>query len=303
MTKYNTEEIFKTILGLEQLERDSVLKHITIDNLTNIMSDRNTYCKAMTEIENQIREWEAAKFGLEKMSNNLKTENSKGIYEYANIEVMPEIDGYTFARLVNLVSNVTKKSLSSCSESVYTILWRLYFIKEHSINQVFNIKAMPDNVNKDDILDSVEVLKAFNIDFDKKLFWILNDISKNWKDYSSVEKTALVKSISGIRNVEVLSVLMENWRRVDDPVLCGEVEDILHSCRYISDSITTSENKENNKLNNEASLRKLRIDLLDAFGKSRNFLDILDDAAKCYDRANEDERQLIVKLFSGSLEG
>lgn len=291
---YSTEEIFKGILGMDKEERNSLLKHMTIDNLTSVVSDSNTFFKAMSEIETQIRDWEAAKSGIDKLSKNLKKENSNGIYKYANTEVMPEIDGYTFARLVNLVSKVTQKSLSSCSDSIYTILWRLYFIKEHSNNQ---LKSIPDSVNTDEILTSEEVLKTFNITFDKKLFWVLNDISKRWKDYSSVEKTALAKSISGIHNVEAFLVLMENWRGVDNPVICGEVEEILHSCRYISGSVL-----DNNTLDFEASLKKMNITIYDELVKSKNFQDVLDDAAKCYDRANEDERRLIVKLFSGSLE-
>lgn len=290
MTKYNTEETFKTILGLEQLERDSVLKHVTIDNLINIMSDRNTYCKAMTEIENQIREWEAAKFGLEKMSNNLKTENSKGVYKYANIEVIPEIDGYTFARLVNLVSNVTKKSLSSCSNSVYTILWRLYFIKDHSINQTFY--SIPDS---EDILLDEAVLKTFNIPFDKKLFWILDDISKKWKEYSPIQKEVLAKSISSIRNMETFLAMMEKWRSVDDPVICGEVEEILHSCKYISAS---TPNDKNVTKTFETCTNKLESLMLDKHGEYRKFIDVLDDVAKWYTNVGEDERKYIVTLFS-----
>lgn len=55
-----------------------------------------------------------------------------------------------------------------------------------------------------------------------------------------------------------------------------------------------------NKLDFEASLKKMGIAVHDEVGKSRSFRDVLDDVAKSYDSANEEERQSIVSLFSGS---
>lgn len=215
--KYTLNDILNVIQKLPDNEKEFMLKRVSVSDVLKIYNDRNEYCRLVKGIDDGIEEWKLWKSSVEGLYKELKKYDSETVYKYANIKVSPEIDGYTFARMVSVVANSRSKyeTFSSCGSDIMTIINRLYLIK------------MQHGDTKNDIGETVNILKSFNIDLDKKVFWILNDIHTKWGSYTLAQQAAIASLIIDGKDTEAFLALMENWDKIDNRVPSSDIKAIV----------------------------------------------------------------------------
>lgn len=258
---YSVEDIFAAISNLPKNEKEYVLKKLNINDLLITLNNRSAYCGTFKLIEDAVNEIKLMESSLTILNNELKKSNSNKIHDYANTKVLPEIDGYTFARMVDIVAEITQHALPDCSSRVYKILNRLYLIKANEFESDVELEK-----NK-------KMLEYLNVSLEGKVFWILDGIAKKWEDYSSVQQATIARSIADIRYQEVFYVLMVYWNRIDNRVSAKRVEEILNSCKEIA-NLVYDENKN-----------------------IRLFGDVVNDIANNWFSYSQKERDSIINLF------
>lgn len=226
--KYTLNDILKVVQKLPEAEKEFMLKRASVPDILNSYNNRNEYCRLVKHIEDGIDEWNLWKSSVESLYKELNKYDSDTVYKYANIKISPEIDGYCFARMVNVVAEVTQKDIEHCCVEVKLILDRLYMIKEYH--------GILFSKSKNDIMETVSILKSFNIDLDKKVFWILNDIHTKWETYTLAQQAAIASLIIDGSNTEIFLALMENWEKIDNRVPSATIEAIMSEIESIEDS-------------------------------------------------------------------
>lgn len=244
---YSLNDILEVASKLTEEEKDYLFKKSHISDALFLLNNKGKYNMALNAIENHKKELDTMKSSLENLEKALKKSNSDKVFEYANTKIMPEIDAYTFARMVNVVEDITQIKLSSCSTKVYKILERLFKIKEYKLDM--------NHKDDEDIHTSKNVLGNLFIPFDKKIFWILSEINNRWSNYTNFEKAAIAKAIGTAFCMETFLVLMENWSRVDNQVSGKRVKEILDSCKELT---VTKQNEEDDKYH-ETLLEDMRV--------------------------------------------
>lgn len=219
--KYTLNDILNVVQKLPEAEKDFMLKKVSVADILRIYNNKNEYCTLTKTIDEGMEEWKLWKSSIEGLYKELNKYDSDTVYKYANIKVAPEIDGYCFARMVNVVANARQETFSSCCAEVMAIINGLYLIKGYSDN---NIKC-EDEEKK--IKEAVNILKSFNIDLDKKVFWILDDIHTKWETYTLAQQAAIASLIIDGSNTETFLALMENWGKIDNRVPSSAIEAIV----------------------------------------------------------------------------
>ena len=223
-TKYTLDDILKVIQKLPESEKEFLMKKASVSDVLKIYNDRNEYCRLVKGIEDGIAELNLWKSSTESLYKELNKYDSDTVYKYANIKVAPEIDGYCFARMVNVVAEVTQRDIKHCCAEIMVILDRLYFIKRCYNGEIEN-----------DTLETVNILKSFNIDLDKKVFWILNDIHTKWESYTLAQQAAIASLIIDGTNTETFLALLENWDKIDNRVPSSDIKAIITEIESIED--------------------------------------------------------------------
>ncbi|GEM_PF-7066612 len=220
-TKYTLNDILNVVQKLPDSEKDFMLKKVSVADILRIYNNKNEYCTLTKTIDEGMEEWKLWKSSIEGLYKELNKYDSDTVYKYANIKVTPEIDGYTFARMVNVVAKVTQRDIKHCCASIWAIINRLYILKEYPTDD------FSQNETQNDVEKSKYLLEKYEIDFNKKVFWILSDIHAKWNDYSEVEKEAIAKAVVDVYNMEIFLVLIENWDKIDDPVPSSDIKAII----------------------------------------------------------------------------
>lgn len=239
--KYTLNDILNVIQKLPEAEKEFMLKQVSVSDILNIYNDRNVYCCLSKEIDDGIERWILWKSSVDTLYKELHKYDSDTVYKYANMKIAPEIDGYCFARMVNVVANARQETFSSCCDEVMAIINGLYLIKGNPDN---NIKC-EDEEKK--IIETVSILKSFNIDLNKKVFWILSDIHTKWKSYTLAQQAAIASLIIDGANTETFLALMENWDKIDNRVPSSDIVAIVNE-------IESNEDSEPYRLKEEAML-------------------------------------------------
>lgn len=227
--KYTLNDILTVVQKLPEAEKDFMLKKISVVDILKVYNNRNEYCRLAKSIDDGIEEWKLWKSSVESLYKELNKYDSDTVYKYANMKVGPEMDGYSFARMVSVIANVTQRDLEHCCAVVFSIINRLYLLKKYPIND------FSQNESKGDIEKSKHLLEKCGINFNNKVFWILSDIHKKWNDYSVLEKESIAKAISGNRSMEDFIVLIENWIMVDNPVPSSDIKAIMSEVKNESE--------------------------------------------------------------------
>lgn len=116
--------------------------------------------------------------------------------------------------MIATVGEVTQKSMSSIGESYKTIFSRMRDIKDNRLSVVGDDGEIEDLSNVEIVLDSLGIkLRESNQEF-RNFQDVLNDVAGSWNTYSSVQKAAIAKAFSGVRQQENFLVMMENWDKV-----------------------------------------------------------------------------------------
>lgn len=128
-----------------------------------------------------------------------------------------QIAGVSMDRLLGMISSVgevTQKSMSSIGESFKTIFSRMRDIKDNKLSIIGDDGEIEDLSNVEIVLNSLGIkLRDSNLEF-RNFQDVLDDVAGSWKSYSTVQKAAIAKAFSGVRQQENFLVMMENWDKV-----------------------------------------------------------------------------------------
>lgn len=128
-----------------------------------------------------------------------------------------QIAGVSMDRLLGMIATVgevTQKSMSSIGESYKTVFSRMRDIKDNKLSVVGEDGEIEDLSNVEIVLNSLNIkLRDSNLEF-RNFQDVLDDVAKSWNSYSSVQKAAIAKAFSGVRQQENFLVMMENWDKV-----------------------------------------------------------------------------------------
>lgn len=272
--KYTLNDILKVIQKLPEAEKDFMLKKVSVADILRIYNNKNEYCTLTKTIEDGMAEWKLWKSSVEGLYKELNKYDSDTVYKYANIKVAPEIDGYTFARMVDVVANARQETFSSCCTEVMAIINGLYLIKRYPDN---NIKCEDD---KKKIEETVSILKSFDVDLDKKVFWILDDIHTKWGTYTLAQQTAIASLIIDGSNTETFLALMENWGKIDNRVPSSDIKAIMSEIKL----------NEDNKF---FGLKDAMIDINNRLTESENFNGFLNSIHEMWNYLDDKQKNNI----------
>ena len=128
-----------------------------------------------------------------------------------------QIAGVSMDRLLGMIATVgevTQKSMSSIGESFKTVFSRMRDIKDNKLSVIGEDGEIEDLSNVEIVLDSLGIkLRDSNLEF-RNFQNVLDDVAGSWDSYSSVQKAAIAKAFSGVRQQENFLVMMENWDKV-----------------------------------------------------------------------------------------
>lgn len=128
-----------------------------------------------------------------------------------------QIAGISMDRLLGMIATVgevTQKSMSSIGESYKTVFSRMRDIKDNKLSVIGEDGEIEDLSNVEIVLDSLGIkLRDSNLEF-RNFQDVLDDVAGSWDSYSSVQKAAIAKAFSGVRQQENFLVMMENWDKV-----------------------------------------------------------------------------------------
>lgn len=128
-----------------------------------------------------------------------------------------QIAGISMDRLLGMIATVgevTQKSMSSIGESYKTVFSRMRDIKDNKLSVIGEDGEIEDLSNVEIVLDSLGIkLRDSNLEF-RNFQDVLDDVANSWDTYSSVQKAAIAKAFSGVRQQENFLVMMENWDKV-----------------------------------------------------------------------------------------
>ena len=127
------------------------------------------------------------------------------------------IAGISMDRLLGMIATtgeITQKSMSSIGESYKTIFSRMRDIKDNKLSVIGDDGEIEDLSNVEIVLNSLEIkLRESNQEF-RNFQEVLDEVASAWDSYSSVQKAAIAKAFSGVRQQENFLVMMENWDKV-----------------------------------------------------------------------------------------
>lgn len=128
-----------------------------------------------------------------------------------------QIAGVSMDRLLGMIATVgevTQKSMSSIGESYKTVFSRMRDIKDNKLSIIGDDGEIEDLSNVEIVLDSLGIkLRDSNLEF-RNFQDVLDDVAGSWNSYSSVQKAAIGKAFSGVRQQENFLVMIENWDKV-----------------------------------------------------------------------------------------
>lgn len=128
-----------------------------------------------------------------------------------------QIAGISMDRLLGMIATVgevTQKSMSSIGESYKTVFSRMRDIKDDKLSVVGDDGEIEDLSNVEIVLNSLGIkLRESNQEF-RNFQIVLDEVAASWDSYSSVQKAAIAKAFSGVRQQENFLVMMENWDKV-----------------------------------------------------------------------------------------
>lgn len=129
------------------------------------------------------------------------------------------IAGISMDRLIGMVATtgeITQKSMSSIGESVKTILSRVRDVKDGKLSIIGDDGEVENISNVEIVLNQLGIkLRESNLEF-RNFQDVLDDVAASWGNYSSVQKAAIAKAFSGVRNQENFLVMMEHWDKVKE---------------------------------------------------------------------------------------
>lgn len=119
--------------------------------------------------------------------------------------------GISMDRLIGMtaaVGEVTQKSMSSIGESYKTIFSRMRDIKDGKLSVVSDDGEVENISNVEIVLNELGIkLRESNSEF-RNFQDVLDEVADSWENYSSVQKAAIAKAFSGVRQQENFAVLI-----------------------------------------------------------------------------------------------
>lgn len=127
--------------------------------------------------------------------------------------------GISMDRLIGMtaaVGEVTQKSMSSIGESYKTIFSRMRDIKDGKLSVVSDDGEVENISNVEIVLNELGIkLRESNSEF-RNFQDVLDEVAASWDNYSSVQKAAIAKAFSGVRQQENFAVLMSHYAKVKE---------------------------------------------------------------------------------------
>lgn len=127
--------------------------------------------------------------------------------------------GVSMDRLIGMVATtgeVTQKSMSSIGESYKTIFSRMRDIKDGKLSVVSDDGEVENISNVEIVLNELGIkLRESNSEF-RNFQDVLDEVADSWDNYSSVQKAAIAKAFSGVRQQENFAVLMSHYDKVKE---------------------------------------------------------------------------------------
>lgn len=109
------------------------------------------------------------------------------------------------------VGEVTQKSMSSIGEFYKTLFTRMSNVKLGKLETINEDGTLESLSDVETVLNSLDIkLRQSNDEF-RNFGDVLDEVARNWSNYSNVQQAAISKAFAGTRQSENFKVLMENY--------------------------------------------------------------------------------------------
>lgn len=233
--EFTVDEVFAEINKLNSEEKVALSNNISLLNTRLLMNDLEQYKNTLKTIDNTMDSLTKTKSALKRLKRNMVNEKCLKLIEKAkafiapeDAFIMPDVRASEFARMVNVVAEVSRRSVAECSKAVYDILTHLSLLKNYLTS---------NEPSDESIIKDVSVLEQLDVDVVKTpfdLFAVLN----NKKDlYDPLSLDAIARCLAGIYNAEFCKILIDKWLDVFNPISTQKVAESVYSLKETTEAM------------------------------------------------------------------
>ncbi|KEZ90101.1 hypothetical protein [Lacrimispora celerecrescens] len=233
--KFTVDEVFEEINKLNSEEKVALLKNTNLYNVVQLMNEPDQYKGTLEAIDSHVNTWINTKSVLKKLNGFMITRDCQKLVEEAKAfvppdeaTVMPGISADNFARMVNVIMNVTMKPVEECARIVYDVITRISCLNECQNNY---------DLADEDIVKSTSVLNQLNVDIAKTPFDLFTVLNNKKETYDSLSLNAIAKCLAGNYNAEYCMILIDKWLDVFNPISLGKVVESVYSIKETTDTM------------------------------------------------------------------
>lgn len=233
--EFTIDEVFAEINKMSKEEKEILSKNTNLYNVVQIMNEPEQYKKTIKAINDSMKSWSDTKIALMKLKVNMNTrycrqleERAKAFVAPEDAFIMPDVRANNFARMVNVLANVTQRPVGDCSRIVYDILTRLSCLKSY--------QSKHDSTDED-IITSANALKQLGIDVAKTPFNLFTELHSKRETFSSLSISAISRCIAGLRYAEYGSVLIDSWEDTFKPISTQKVVESVYSLKETTEAM------------------------------------------------------------------
>lgn len=229
-----TEELFDEFNKLGAEAKTALSININVYNAIQLMNVPSDYDKVLDSIDYHINSWKDTKNALKELNRNVVVKRCQKLEERAKAFVTPEkvfvmtdVKANDFARMVSVLTEVSRHSVADCSRIIYDVLERLNHLRNYQNKQ---------GATEENIINSANLLEEFCVDISKDSVQTFTDLHSRWESSDSAKHISIAEAIGGTNKYYVLT-LIGNWEKFSNPISLGKVVESVYSLKETTEAM------------------------------------------------------------------